>query len=98
MGLNHWKSIGMGVAAGAVTAAGILAGRKTLATAKISQGHPLKHRMLDIPSNTGCWTSARIYSNPNWGVTRMLDRLLVIRQDQYHGNITTSEVQCAVQG
>lgn len=51
MGLNHWKSIGMGVAAGAVTAAGILAGRKTLATAKISQGHPLKHRMLDISSN-----------------------------------------------
>jgi len=41
----------MGVAAGAVTAAGILAGRKVLNTAKISQGHPLKHRMLDISSN-----------------------------------------------
>src|SRR5690625_1903314 len=51
MGLNDFKSIGMGVAAGAVTAAGILAGRKVLNTAKISQGHPVKHRMLDISSN-----------------------------------------------
>lgn len=51
MGHNYLKSLGLGVAAGAATAAGILAGRKTLQIAKISQGHPLKHRMLDISSN-----------------------------------------------
>lgn len=51
MGHNYLKSVGAGIAAGAVTAASILAGRKVMATAKISQGHPLKHRMLDISSN-----------------------------------------------
>ena len=48
---NYFKSIGVGIAAGAATAASIIAGRKVLNTAKISQGHPLKHRMLDISSN-----------------------------------------------
>ena len=51
MGHNYLKSIGAGIAAGAVTAAGILAGRKVMATAKLTQGHPLKHRVLDISSN-----------------------------------------------
>ncbi len=47
MGHNIWKSIGLGIVAGATSAATILAGRKTLQVAKISQGHPLKHRVLD---------------------------------------------------
>ena len=51
MGHNYLKSIGLGIAAGATTAAGIIAGRQVMITAKISQGHPLKHRMLDISSN-----------------------------------------------
>ena len=51
MGQNYLKSIGLGIAAGAATAAGIIAGQKIMTTAKISQGHPLKHRMLDISSN-----------------------------------------------
>lgn len=51
MGHNYLKSITAGAAAGIVTAAGIIAGRKVVTTAKISQGHPLKHRMLDISSN-----------------------------------------------
>ena len=51
MGQNYLKSIGLGIAAGAATAAGIIAGQKIMTTAKISQGHPVKHRMLDISSN-----------------------------------------------
>lgn len=51
MGQNYLKSIGLGIAAGAATAAGIIAGQKVMTTAKISQGHPIKHRMLDISSN-----------------------------------------------
>lgn len=43
-------SIGIGVAAGLATAAGVLGGRKALAAVKIGQGHPLKHRVLDAAS------------------------------------------------
>ncbi|MDN5704333.1 MAG: OBAP family protein [Yaniella sp.] len=51
MGHNHLKSVSIGIAAGAATAASIMVGRKVLTTAKMSQGHPLKHRLLDISSN-----------------------------------------------
>ncbi|NWN89767.1 MAG: OBAP family protein [Micrococcaceae bacterium] len=51
MGHNYLKNISVGVAAGAATAAGIIVGRKVATTAKISQGHPAKHRMLDVSSN-----------------------------------------------
>ncbi len=44
-------NVGIGVAAGAVTAAAILFGRKAVTTAKIGQGHPLKHRVLDLASS-----------------------------------------------
>lgn len=50
MGHNYLKSIGAGVAAGAATAAGLMVGRKAITTAKISKGHPLKHRILDLSS------------------------------------------------
>ena len=39
-----------GVAAGVVTAAGLLIGRKAVLTGKIGNGHPLKHRLLDLAS------------------------------------------------
>jgi hypothetical protein len=39
--------IGFG-AAGAATAAGVMFGRKAVTAAKIGQGHPLKHRLLDL--------------------------------------------------
>ena len=41
-------SIGIGVAAGVAAAAGVMFGRKAVTTAKIGQGHPLKHRLLDV--------------------------------------------------
>jgi Protein of unknown function (DUF1264) len=41
-------SIGIGVAAGIVTAAGVMLGRKTVTTARVGKGHPLKHRVLDL--------------------------------------------------
>ena len=41
-------SIGIGAAAGAATAAGVLFGRKAITTARIGKGHPLKHRVLDL--------------------------------------------------
>ncbi len=40
-------SVGLGVAAGVVAAAGVIFGRKAATTARIGQGHPLKHRVLD---------------------------------------------------
>jgi hypothetical protein len=43
-------SIGIGVAAGAATAAGVIFGRKAVVTARTSQGHPLKQRVLDLAS------------------------------------------------
>jgi uncharacterized protein DUF1264 len=44
-------SIGIGVAAGAATAAGLMFGRKAAAAAKTGQGHPLKHRVLDLAAS-----------------------------------------------
>jgi len=41
-------SVGIGAAAGAATAAGLLFGRKVAAAARTGQGHPLKHRVLDL--------------------------------------------------
>jgi Protein of unknown function (DUF1264) len=41
-------SIGIGVAAGVATAAGVMIGRKAVTAAKVGQGHPLKHRVLDV--------------------------------------------------
>jgi hypothetical protein len=41
-------SIGAGVAAGMTAAAGLMLGRKAVATARIGQGHSLKHRVLDV--------------------------------------------------
>ena len=41
-------TVGIGVATGLVAAAGLLLGRKAVATARIGQGHPLKHRVLDV--------------------------------------------------
>jgi hypothetical protein len=40
--------VGVGVAAGVTAAAGLLVGRQAMATAKVGQGHPLKHRVLDV--------------------------------------------------
>lgn len=51
MGHNNLKSLGLGIAAGAAAIGGIIAGRKALSIARISQGHPFKHRMLDVSSN-----------------------------------------------
>ena len=42
--------VGIGFAAGVMTAAGALVGRKALTTAKVGTGHPLKHRVLDVAS------------------------------------------------
>lgn len=39
-----------GIAAGVVTATGLLIGRKVVMTAKVGKGHPLKHRLLDLAS------------------------------------------------
>jgi hypothetical protein len=43
---------GVGAAVGAAAAASLLAGRKVLATAKVGQGHPLKHRALDLAAGS----------------------------------------------
>src|SRR5699024_12735385 len=51
MGHNNLKSLGLGIAAGATAIGGSIAGRKALSIARISQGHPFKHRMLDVSSN-----------------------------------------------
>jgi hypothetical protein len=47
-GLGRAGSIGIGVAAGVAAAASVMLGRKAVATVKIGQGHPLKHRVLDV--------------------------------------------------
>lgn len=47
----HWKSIGLGAAAGVVGALSAALGRRVATNAKIGHGHPLKHRMLDIASD-----------------------------------------------
>jgi hypothetical protein len=43
-------TFGLGVAAGAVAMASLGLARKAVATAKTGQGHPLKHRVLDLAS------------------------------------------------
>ncbi len=43
-------SFGLGLAAGALTAASIFLGRKAAATATVGKGHSLKHRALDLAS------------------------------------------------
>jgi Protein of unknown function (DUF1264) len=40
----------MGVVVGATAAAGVAFGRKVATSAKLSKGHPLKHRLLDLAS------------------------------------------------
>ncbi|MHB0729167.1 OBAP family protein, partial [Roseomonas mucosa] len=47
-GRSPLSAIGLGVAAGVTAAAGLLLGRKVLATARTGKGHPLKHRALDL--------------------------------------------------
>ena len=47
-GRGVFGSIGLGVAAGVAAAAGVLLGRKAVTTASVGQGHPLKHRILDV--------------------------------------------------
>jgi hypothetical protein len=42
--------IGFG-AAGAAAAAGVMLGRKAMTAAKVGQGHPLKHRLLDLAAD-----------------------------------------------
>jgi hypothetical protein len=41
---------GIGVVTGIATAAGVIFGRKAVIAAKVGQGHPLKHRLLDLAS------------------------------------------------
>jgi hypothetical protein len=43
--------IGIGVAAGAATAAGVMFGREAVMSAKMGKGHPLKHRVLDLAAS-----------------------------------------------
>jgi hypothetical protein len=45
---NSVRSIGIGAAAGVVAAAAVTFGRKAAIRAKVGQGHPLKHRVLDL--------------------------------------------------
>src|SRR5690348_880584 len=40
--------IGIGAAAGAAAAAGVMLGRKAVTAARIGRGHPLRHRLLDL--------------------------------------------------
>ncbi len=40
--------VGAGFAAGAATAASVMLGRKAMTAARVGQGHPLKHRVLDF--------------------------------------------------
>ena len=44
--------VGIGAAAGIVTAAGMLLGRRAIATVRTGQGHSLKHRVLDLAAGT----------------------------------------------
>ncbi|HEY3979641.1 MAG TPA: OBAP family protein [Streptosporangiaceae bacterium] len=51
MGLHAQRRsgpIGIGIAAGLVTAAGAMLGRRAMTTLKIGKGHSLKHRVLDV--------------------------------------------------
>ncbi len=40
--------VGIGAAAGAAAVAGAMFGRKAVTAARVGQGHPLKHRLLDL--------------------------------------------------
>ena len=44
------KSVGLGAAAGAASAAAALLGPKAVTSARAGKGHPLKHRVLDLAS------------------------------------------------
>lgn len=46
------KMIGLGFVTGLVTAAGLALGRKAATIAKVGEGHPLKHRALDLAAGT----------------------------------------------
>jgi len=48
---TSWRGIGLGAAAGLVAAAGLWIGRKAAMTARVGQGHPLKHQMLNLGSS-----------------------------------------------
>lgn len=45
-------SIGIGMAAGVVAAAGMMFGRKAIAAARVGRGHSLKHRVLDVAASS----------------------------------------------
>ena len=47
-GRNLLSGAAAGVAAGVMAAAGVMFGRKAATTARVGQGHPLKHRVLDV--------------------------------------------------
>ena len=42
------RRIGLGFATDIATAAGVMLSRKAMTAAKVGQGHPLKHRVLDF--------------------------------------------------
>ena len=46
-GCGFLGCMGLGIAAGAAVAAGMLLGRRGLTMARVGRGHPLKHRLLD---------------------------------------------------
>ncbi|WP_313818186.1 OBAP family protein [Citricoccus sp.] len=50
MGPTPLKSMGLGFAAGLGVAVSAAVGRKVATAAKVGQGHPLKHRALDLAS------------------------------------------------
>lgn len=50
MGPTPLKSMGLGFAAGLGVAVSAAVGRKVVTAAKVGQGHPLKHRALDLAS------------------------------------------------
>lgn len=51
-GRGRFGSLGLGLVAGVAAAAGVLFGRKIASAATVGQGHPLKHRILDLASAT----------------------------------------------
>lgn len=48
---SNFQAVGLGVAAGIATAGALLVGRKVANVARNGQGHPLKHRALDLASS-----------------------------------------------
>ena len=47
-GIGSGRALGIGIASGAATAVALTLGRKMISTAKVGQGHALKHRFLDL--------------------------------------------------